>query len=484
MASRYPIIENSDYCFYPRNIIKEDGTRLRVPCGRCNGCLLHRANIWAMRLGNEIESVGNAIFTTFTYSNKYLPKLYRCEVGLGVYQWFSDHPDNIRFDGVKDVPREDGIVIDSSYPPQVITNWNGDNICYSSKRDFQLLLKSVRKDISLRYGASKIRYFAVSEYGPTTHRAHIHAIFFSPSREIGEYLLDECLFKYWQMQDYSKWRDNSHFCDSGARGYLTQYLTSSANDLPVHKEESIKPFRLSSKSPAIGYSGFVKSEISEKISIGVNTYTKSISRLNERYLLEYPKDYLSSCWPKCYRFSELSFDRLLEIYGALFNDSRRRSGKPSLIGFRRLRTFMHPMSYNASLKCLNYCLEFGCHPFHYLYLLDMFYYKYDMKLLSSWYSDLSSSWNFRSLFQYVNFIDWYWQLRNGSLSDGQYIMLDWLCQSVGFTIEDLKSYHVTYEDLAFKANHLYMSNVDDIVSNMVKTSKIYELEGSSPTVNF
>lgn len=142
------------------------------------------------------------------------------------------------------------------------------------------------------------------------------------------------------------------------------------------------------------------------------------------------------------------------------------------------------MNYNASLKCLRYCLEFGCPPFHYVYLLDMMYYKAGMKILSSWYSDLSSSWSFRSLFQYVNFIDWYWQLRNGTLSDGQFIMLDWLCQSVGFTIDDLKSYNVSYEDLAFVPNNLYFSNVNDIVSDMVKTSKVNELFGDSPSTYF
>lgn len=142
------------------------------------------------------------------------------------------------------------------------------------------------------------------------------------------------------------------------------------------------------------------------------------------------------------------------------------------------------MNYNASLKCLKYCLEFGCHPFHYVYLLDMVYYKADMKLLSSWYSDLSSSWSFRSLFQYYNFIDWYWQLRSGTLSDGQFIMLDWLCQSVGFTIDDLKCYNVSYQDLAFVPNDEYMRSVNDVVSDMVKLPKLYEIEGSAPTVNY
>ena len=47
-----------------------------VPCGKCDGCRLHKANEWMLRVANEIESSTYSIFFTLTYSNKYLPCLY------------------------------------------------------------------------------------------------------------------------------------------------------------------------------------------------------------------------------------------------------------------------------------------------------------------------------------------------------------------------------------------------------------------------
>lgn len=489
MASRYPTIKVSNYCFHPRLVIREDGERLSVPCGKCDGCLLHRANSWAMRLGNEIESQGNAIFFTLTYDNKYLPKLYKeyFDIPYGrSWRWVSNHPDNIRFDGVKDVPRKDDIVIETPYPAQMIKNWYGDNICYSSKRDFQLYLKSVRKDLNEKFPNEtnrQIRYFAVSEYGPTTHRAHIHAVLFAPTRELGEYLLQESLFNYWQMQDSWQFFQYAHFCDSGARGYLTQYLTSTADNLPVHQQKEIKPFRLSSKSPSIGFSQFDEKEVSEKVSIGVNTYTKEVSRLNERYVLEYPTNYLRTLFPKCFRYRFLSYDGLLSVYGFLVNLDRWFGTESGIKSFRIIRQAMHPMNYNAALKCFNYCKKHGVSYQYYVYLLDMNWYRHDMEVLRLWYSNLTSFWSVRQLLtQYDNFIDYYWKLRNGSLSRSQYIMLDWLCQSLHFTIEDLKQTNLNHSDFVVPTDENYKKEVEDIILTMVKSAKYNEYLGNAPTI--
>lgn len=50
-------------------------------------------------------------------------------------------------------------------------------LSYTSKRDAQLFLKRVRKNLS-KYSDEKIRYYIVSEYGPKTFRAHYHVLFF------------------------------------------------------------------------------------------------------------------------------------------------------------------------------------------------------------------------------------------------------------------------------------------------------------------
>ena len=74
MASRFPSTKVATYCFNPVHVVDNDKDLL-VPCGKCDGCLLHKANEWSMRLVNEIESNTFSIFFTLTYDNYYLPKL-------------------------------------------------------------------------------------------------------------------------------------------------------------------------------------------------------------------------------------------------------------------------------------------------------------------------------------------------------------------------------------------------------------------------
>ena len=226
MASRYPTISVVDYCYNPIHVVDEDKDII-VPCGKCDGCLLHKANEWSMRCGMEIEDTPVTIFGSLTYNNKYLPKLGRVDdVRLIKFSnthfdgrvdliakrdsvWISDHPWNIRFNGVRDVSREDGIVIKRDYSPIAITHWDNMHfpaINYASKRDIQLWLKLLRKDLD-DYGIYKdkrvqergfFRYFIISEVGPTTLRSHFHFLIFS--------------INFWQVRKASKILRNVSTC--------------------------------------------------------------------------------------------------------------------------------------------------------------------------------------------------------------------------------------------------------------------------------
>ena len=134
MASRYAETKVVDYCYHPIRV-RKDGVDIVVPCQKCDGCLLHKANEWSMRCGMEIEASPATIFGSLTYSNKYYPKLYpfvgsqfmdssyrsffdfKDELPNSVAKhldsvvWCSDHPENIRFNGVQDVLREDNLIV-------------------------------------------------------------------------------------------------------------------------------------------------------------------------------------------------------------------------------------------------------------------------------------------------------------------------------------------------------------------------------------
>ena len=91
-----------------------------IPCGKCAGCQIDKANDWATRAILEAKEHKNNAFITLTYANDKLPK--------------------------------------------------NRSLC---KTDLQKFFKRFRKK------GYKIRYFACGEYGPRTLRPHYHAIIYN-----------------------------------------------------------------------------------------------------------------------------------------------------------------------------------------------------------------------------------------------------------------------------------------------------------------
>ena len=459
-----------------------------VPCNKCDGCLLHKANLWSQRLSFEIDSNPFSIFFTLTYSNKYLPTLVPVKDNeTSVYTYISDHPRNIRFDGSKDVLRDDRIIIDASLYNIPITNDPRKYVVnYASRRDFQLWLKLMRKDIinnlNPDYESESFRYFGISEKGPTRHRWHIHGILFPRNQEIAEYLLYSAMYQNWKMCDEVLFREHTKYCDSGTSTYVTNYVTGFGRLPAIYKDPAIKPFRLSSKSPAIGYASFDAQKIFEDVSRGVIEFNRTISRVDESSVLRYPADYMARLFPKCYQFATLSYSRLLFIYGRLYREVNGR-GFPYLYVSHRLSKELHVADLQAAQACFRYCELIGCTPFHYLFLLDLYYYKRAMSALKMWYEWQEQNYK-NSLYllsSYINFCDYV--LKKKFLTDYQVSALREFCSGFGVIFDD-----VDYSDLVKLVYHdvnkdLYIRDVSDIASNLEKMPKFNELNGSSPHIN-
>lgn len=126
-------------CFHPVAIAYDDGrarlgqTRL-VPCGRCPGCRVNRAEDWANRMMWESDFYPHTSFITLTYS-----------------------PDKEPADMSVD------------------------------KRTLQLFIKRLRKEM-----ATPIKYFGCGEYGEHHGRPHYHAIVFGLHYATGKFLLQKC----------------------------------------------------------------------------------------------------------------------------------------------------------------------------------------------------------------------------------------------------------------------------------------------------
>lgn len=113
---------------YPRDAL------VPLPCGQCVGCRIDYSRQWANRCMLELGYHDSAWFCTFTYDDDHVPRTY--------------YPDP-----------ETGEAI----PALTL-----------QKRDFQLLMKRIRK----KFDSDKIRFFMSGEYGSETFRPHYHAILF------------------------------------------------------------------------------------------------------------------------------------------------------------------------------------------------------------------------------------------------------------------------------------------------------------------
>lgn len=60
-------------CYHPWQQDRKDGTRLRLPCGRCIGCRLERSRQWAVRIMHEASLHDANCVVTLTYDEKHLP---------------------------------------------------------------------------------------------------------------------------------------------------------------------------------------------------------------------------------------------------------------------------------------------------------------------------------------------------------------------------------------------------------------------------
>lgn len=125
-------------CFSPIHVPdpKHEGKLNTVPCGKCPACVQNRSVDWYVRLKFESQLAENCVFVTLTYDDDHLPTPR------------VDDEGRIHFDVSKD-----------------------DLIHYHYR---------LRKSLGSR--SKKVKYFAVSEYGPNPEngwlfRPHYHIIY-------------------------------------------------------------------------------------------------------------------------------------------------------------------------------------------------------------------------------------------------------------------------------------------------------------------
>lgn len=237
-------------CQNPRTVVnKYTHEPVVVSCGSCPSCILRRSGIQTNLLTSYSAQFRYVYFVTLTYAPCFLPTLEVSVVeactddiaDVSVVPDINDLDDsdpNTYLFGFRSVPRSASVKLKNSTvertfkDPDVVFSYpmtpkdllsilnkvkhNVPNrIPYVCNRDLDLFLKRLRS----YYPDEKLRYYAVSEYGPTSYRPHWHLLLFSSSERFSQTVLEN-VSKAWS---YGR-------CDASlSRGFAAPYVASYVN---------------------------------------------------------------------------------------------------------------------------------------------------------------------------------------------------------------------------------------------------------------
>lgn len=237
-------------CQNPRTVVnKYTHEPVVVSCGSCPSCILRRSGIQTNLLTTYSAQFRYVYFVTLTYAPQFLPTLEvsvveTCTDDIADVSVVPDINDldagdpNTYLFGFRSVPRSASIKLKSStvertfkdpdirftYPMKskdllsILSKINHNipnRIPYVCNRDLDLFLKRLRS----YYPDEKLRYYAVSEYGPTSFRPHWHLLLFSNSERFSQTVCEN-VSKAWS---YGR-------CDASlSRGFAAPYVASYVN---------------------------------------------------------------------------------------------------------------------------------------------------------------------------------------------------------------------------------------------------------------
>lgn len=223
-------------CFSPISVPRPNGRgpadRISVPCGKCDACLLNKAEDWTNRAKIEMLNSTSAFFVTLTYSDQNLPF---------------------------DPERETISLIKGHYQgflKRLRKNIDTDRLKVQTKE--QKLLK-----------VAKIRFICVGEYGHKTKRPHYHLLIFNipnySHRSLHEYALTK-IEQAWRDKD-GKPIGLIHVgtVEMGALNYVCSYMLGKKSIIDA---AALPPFMETSRRCGIGQQYVAKYKNHHQNTIG------------------------------------------------------------------------------------------------------------------------------------------------------------------------------------------------------------------------
>lgn len=237
-------------CQNPRTVVnKYTHESVVVSCGSCPSCILRRSSVQTNLLTTYSAQFRYIYFVTLTYAPRFLPTLEvsvieTCTDDIADVSCVPDINDldaddtNTYLFGFRSVSRSASVKVKNSTVERVFKDPDiqfsypmtsrdllnilshvkhnlPNRIPYICNRDLDLFLKRLRS----YYPDEKLRYYAVSEYGPTSYRPHWHLLLFSDSERFSQTICEN-VSKAWS---YGR-------CDvSLSRGFAAPYVASYVN---------------------------------------------------------------------------------------------------------------------------------------------------------------------------------------------------------------------------------------------------------------
>lgn len=347
----------SDYiltkCLHPKKIFNPYLHEfMEVPCGKCKACLMRKANSSTLKLELERKASVYCLFVTLTYSDKNLPvfSILKDDVFLNTYNLIDDSGEVVG-----------NVQIDDISLSRLLKKFNLNGLVpVVSSRDLQLYIKRLRKTIDKKYH-EKIRFYAVSEYGPVHYRPHYHLLLFFNSKKLAEDIR-QIVSSCWKLGIV-----DSSFTRGKASSYCARYLNSNYTLPSIFKISSTKPFNR--HSVRLGESFFVQSYEEAYEAITESLVRKRVE-INGRYVdVSMWRNLTNRVFPRCKGFAEktkcelyysyTSYERLCKFTKARTIKGMNRFILKSLISRNRGKEYS---------KEFNELLDFFISEYSHIYL--------------------------------------------------------------------------------------------------------------------
>lgn len=316
-------------CLNPQRIRNQyTNESMVVGCGKCEACLLQKSSVRALKCKLETLSHKYCLFVTLTYSNDYIPKMIPICVSDNQY-------DSI--DNYADIPNEYYFIkpdLKDEIVSTAVLSFNqlkslqdkcklGRALPYLNKRDIQLFIKRLRKNIS-KYSNEKIRYYAVGEYGPVHFRPHFHILLWFSSEQINE-VIRKSIFSSWQYG-----RIDVQTPKGDCSNYVAGYLNGSCNLPRLFKTRTTQPFACHSRFLGEAILQKQKEQVYEMAAD--EFISRSISLNGSVKDVHVWKTYITAFYPRCPRFATSSTDERIKSYRC-YQEASERYGisKPYLL---------------------------------------------------------------------------------------------------------------------------------------------------------